>query len=199
MIAAQPSLTLMRALRSHIKLGLSLLVCSGALACTCAAYDVDVRHLCGRLLRAVGLGQGNLAPKETIVAAGNELSVAAHTVTLSHVPPDALAQRLAWAGIYLKDGWIWFQGQTLENVVAEFNRYNERQLMIGDGATGRLRVGGKFRVTDLDGFVAALAVPHGVKAIPATLGGKTPGVTILVGGGSGSAYPQGPAPAAEDD
>jgi len=37
--------------RAHFKLALSLLLCSAVLACTCAAYDLDARHMWGRLLR----------------------------------------------------------------------------------------------------------------------------------------------------
>jgi transmembrane sensor len=105
---------------------------------------------------------------------------------------------LAWAEIRLKDGWLAFRGQTLESVVAEFNRYNARQLVIGDRATGQLRVGGKFRVNDLDGFVAALAVTHGVKAVVSPASGKVPEVILLTGGSAGSAYPEGPTDSPEE-
>jgi ferric-dicitrate binding protein FerR (iron transport regulator) len=87
------------------------------------------------------------------------------------------------------DGWIAFRGESLETVAAEFNRYNGRQLVMGDPATGRLRVGGKFRLTDLEGFLAALEVTHGVKAIPAPPNGRQPAAIVLImGGASGSAY-----------
>jgi hypothetical protein len=75
-----------------------------------------------------------------------------------------------WQGDWLGPGCTcktagWRFGANLQQSVAtEFNRHNERKLLIGDPQTGRLQVGGKFRVTDLEGFVAALAVTHGVKA-----------------------------------
>src|ERR1700738_2965672 len=112
MIAPRPSFRLMEVLRSRFKLAVSLLTCSAVLACTCAAYDVHVRHMWGALLRAAGFAlapRGTVA-KETIVAAGNELSVDGHRVTVTKVPPDVLAQRLAWARIHLQGGWIAFQG-----------------------------------------------------------------------------------------
>src|SRR5882757_6608163 len=145
MIAPQSSLCLVKVLRSHFKLGVSLLVCSGVLACTCAAYDVDVGHMWRALRRAVGFGPASVeaASKETMVAAGNELSVDGRRVTVRKVPPDAMDQRLAWTRIHLKDGWIAFRGETLETVAAEFNLHNGRQLVMGDAATGHLRVGGK--------------------------------------------------------
>jgi len=191
MIAPRPSLSLMKLLRSHYKLGMSAVLCSAVLACTCAAYNVDVGHMWVRLLRAVGFGPAprDLGAKQTVVAAGNELSVDGRRVTVRKVPPEALVQRLAWAGIHLKDGWIAFRGESLETVAAEFNRYNDRQLVMGDAATGRLRVGGKFRLTDLEGFLAALEVTLGVKAIPAPPNARNPAaIVLIIGGASGSAY-----------
>ena len=179
----------MKVLRSHFKL--SVVLCSAVLACTCAAYNEDVGHMWGRLLRAVGFGPAprDLGAKQTVVAAGSELSVDGRRVTVREVPPETLIQRLAWAGIHLKDGWIAFRGESLETVAAEFNRYNGRQLVMGDPATGHLRVGGKFRLTDLEGFLAALEVTHGVKAIPAPPNGRRPAaIVLIIGGASGSAY-----------
>jgi hypothetical protein len=182
----------MEVLRSRFKLGVSLLTCSVVLACTCAAYDVDVRHMWGAILRAAGFGltppRGSVT-RETIVTAGNELSVDGRKVTVTKVPSEAMAQRFAWtARIHQKDGWIAFQGETLETVAAEFNRHNRRRLVMGDAATAQLRVGGKFHVTDLDGFLAALERTHGVKAIPAPPSGRKPPVLVLIGGVSRSAY-----------
>jgi ferric-dicitrate binding protein FerR (iron transport regulator) len=108
-------------------------------------------------------------------------------MTVKKVPADVLAQRLAWARIHQKNGWIAFRGETLETVAAEFNHQNARQLVIGDAATGRLLVGGKFRLTDLDGFLAALEVTHAVRAILLPPGDRRPVVIVLVRGVSGSA------------
>jgi len=96
-------------------------------------------------------------------------------------------KRLAWAGMYQKDGWLAFRGQSLESVVVELNRHNRRKLRIADPQTARLRVGGKFRVTDLDGFVAALGLTQRCQSYP--LGregpdsnGRTGEVITLSGG-----------------
>jgi hypothetical protein len=178
-----------RSLRSHFKLAVILLISSGALACTCAAYDVDVGHMWGTLLLAVGFGKKDAAAKVTVVTAGNELNVDGPRVTLRRVPAVELSQRLAWAGINLQDGWLSFQGQTLENVIAEFNKHNARQIVINDPATRQLQVGGEFRVTDVDGFLAALAITHGVRAVASPPQSRGPQVIVLSGGGSGSGRP----------
>jgi hypothetical protein len=180
----------MEVLRSHIKLTVSLLTCSAVLACTCAAYDVEVRYIWGALLRAVGFGPAprDFVGNETVVTAGNELRIEGHTVTVTKVPSNALVQRLAWARIHQKDGTIAFRGETLETAAAEFNQHNGRQLVIGDAATGHLRVGGTFHLNDLDGFLAALERTHGVKGILTHPKGRKAVVIVLIGGVSGSAW-----------
>jgi hypothetical protein len=169
---------------------MNVLIGAGLLVCTCAAYDVDVGHFWGTLMQAVGLRQ-KAPPREIIVEAGQGLTVEGRRLTLTAVPPEMMAQRLAWAGIRLKDGWVAFQGQTLESVVDELNRHNACRLEIGDVAIGQLRMGGKFRVTDIDGFLAALAVTHGVKAVRIPPRDDTPEVIVLVRDGPGSAHPEG--------
>lgn len=160
------------------------------MACTCAAYDVDVGHFWGTLLRVVGV-ERQFPAREVDVGPGQELTVTGQTFTLRDMPPDAMAERLAWAGNRLPEGWVAFQGQTLESVVDEFNRHNTQQLVIGDVAIRQLRIGGKFRVTDIDGFLDALAVTHSVKALRPRPGGN-PQSIVLVRSASGSANPEGP-------
>ena len=85
----------MEVLRSHLKLGVSLLICGTVLACTCAAYDTEVRHTWNRLLRAAGFGAvpRYVVTRETIVAAGDEVKVDGRRVTVTKVPAEALTQR----------------------------------------------------------------------------------------------------------
>jgi ferric-dicitrate binding protein FerR (iron transport regulator) len=70
----------------------------------------------------------------------------------------------------------------LETVVAEFNRHNQRQLRVADPQTARLLVGGSFRENDVEGFLAALALTHGVSAMP----GGPAGEVITLSGGNAS-------------
>jgi hypothetical protein len=177
--------------RPHSRLGLTVLIMGGLVACTCLAVDVDVGQMLSNLLQVAGLRpleQTTRPSREIIVSAGYELSVAGNTQTMAPVPPDEPASRLAWAGMYQQDGWLAFRGQSLQSVATEFNRHNERQLIIGDPQTGRLQVGGKFRVTDLEGFVAALGVTHGVKAIVSQPGTQF-GESITLTGGTAPSTP----------
>lgn len=49
-----------------------------------------------------------------------------------------------------------FQGDTLAHVVAEYNRYNRRRMVLEDPLIADLRIGGVFLATDPDSFVNAL-------------------------------------------
>lgn len=76
------------------------------------------------------------------------------------VAPARIDQALAW-----RNGQIALNGQTLETAVAEFNRYSdERRLVVADPAIAGYRLGGYFRVDDMDGFVRALQTTFPVKA-----------------------------------
>jgi len=165
----------------------ALLLCGAAIACAYAALKIDYRQVVHGLLRAVGIqhgARGGQQPAEIIISAGNELTISGNLHTIKPIGPDELARRLAWAGMYEKDGWLNFRGQSLEMVAAEFNRHNRRQLRIGDPRTGALLVGGKFRVNDLEGFVAALGMTHGVRATLAGSSDHLGDVITLSGGNS---------------
>lgn len=67
-----------------------------------------------------------------------------------------IQRQLSW-----RTGEIWLQGETLQDAAAEFNRYNERRLVIGDPALARERFVGLFRTTDPSGFAAAVGAMTG--------------------------------------
>jgi transmembrane sensor len=86
------------------------------------------------------------------LSAGEAAVVLPDRVSVSRVEPQQLESRLAWTS-----GRLEFRGDTLAEAVAEFNRYNRRQLRLADGSLAALRVGGTFNATDPDSFAAALA------------------------------------------
>jgi transmembrane sensor len=91
-------------------------------------------------------------PKLSTLAAGEAVSVKAHRqLKVLKIADDDLRKKLAWT-----QGRIWFDRVTLAEAVAEFNRYNRRQLLIDDPSIAELHIGGAFEATDLDSFVAAL-------------------------------------------
>jgi transmembrane sensor len=62
-----------------------------------------------------------------------------------------LQRRIAW-----RNGLIELRGETLEQAVAEFNRYRTRKLVVADPSLAGLRVGGSFETGDSERFLAAL-------------------------------------------
>jgi transmembrane sensor len=52
---------------------------------------------------------------------------------------------------------------SLPDAVAEFNRYNRRQLVIEDPALREIRVGGNFQSNNVDGFVRLLQAGFAVR------------------------------------
>lgn len=125
-----------------------------------AAGSVEV--LVTKGVVAVGPPQGTVTDRFAlaIVDAGQVAIAASSRVKVESLDHEEIARRLAW-----HDGMLLFNGQSLAEVAAEFNRYNERKLVIGDPAVGRLRIGGYFRATDLESFVRVLQERFGIVAI----------------------------------
>ena len=63
-----------------------------------------------------------------------------------------------------RDGMLAFRDTPLSQAIAEFNRYNTRQLVIGDAGVAALRIGGNFRGDNADGFVRLLEAGFPVRA-----------------------------------
>jgi transmembrane sensor len=93
----------------------------------------------------------SLLAAATKVSGGETASVQRNLVDVHSVPLTDITRKLAWTG-----GYVAFYGETLDDAVQEFNRYNERQITIADPSIVGIKVGGNFRTTDPDSFVAAL-------------------------------------------
>jgi transmembrane sensor len=83
-------------------------------------------------------------------------------MSVSRIEPQQLARRLAWT-----TGKLQFRGEALKVAVAEFNRYNRRQLKLADASLAELRVGGTFNATDPESFADALASTFSLRVEPA--------------------------------
>jgi transmembrane sensor len=95
----------------------------------------------------------------------------------TELPAGSIAQ-VGAAGVLVKQGSIaeaeaytnWRSGYITLNdtelaiAVAEFNRYNRKQLVIGDPSIATLRVGGNLRAANVDAFVRVLEEGFPVRA-----------------------------------
>ena len=79
---------------------------------------------------------------------------------LEPIPPQALAQRLAW-----QNGVVMFSGETLENVVKELGRYTTMSIEIPDETIRSMRVGGRFPVGETEAMLAALETNFNLRVI----------------------------------
>ena len=75
-----------------------------------------------------------------------------------------------------RSGYIALHDTELTDAVEEFNRYNQKQLVIGDPAIALIRIGGNLRATSVEAFVRVLdegfAVTLKTKATVSSLTGK---------------------------
>jgi transmembrane sensor len=88
---------------------------------------------------------------------GHVATVDGPSVLIASRAVASIEDQLAWRG-----GLIRFDGATLEEVAAEFNRYNSKQLVIQDSAAAKIAVGGTFQYSNVDAFVRLLQRAYGL-------------------------------------
>lgn len=109
---------------------------------------------------AVGPAKSMSAPgKLPVLRAGRFAIAHAAQLEVKEIGEEEVARKLAW-----QRGMLGFNGQTLTEVAAEFNRYNEKKLQIDEPAVGQLRIGGYFRATNVDAFVRVIEDRFGISA-----------------------------------
>ncbi len=91
------------------------------------------------------------------LSAGETARTDGGKVTVRRVSATEASRHLAWQA-----GELSFQGETLAEAVAEFNRYNRRKLKVDDPSISGLQIGGNFQALDVDSFVAALNRSFGI-------------------------------------
>ena len=106
---------------------------------------------------------GNETP---IVAAGERAVVALAEMTappaVAAISSEDIRRELAWQAPRLH-----FDETPLAEAVAEFNRHNRHQLVLGDAKVGTKLIGGTFRPDNVEAFVRLLPVlTNGVRAEP---------------------------------
>lgn len=84
---------------------------------------------------------------------------AAEAPAVASVTNEEIAGELAWQAPRLQ-----FHETPLVEAVAEFNRLNRHQLVIGDPELNNLRIGGTFRPDNVEAFVRLLGTTLGVRA-----------------------------------
>jgi ferric-dicitrate binding protein FerR (iron transport regulator) len=88
---------------------------------------------------------------------------------------------LAWI-----DGKLIFDGNSLGDVVSEFNRYNREKMQIADASIAAFRIGGSYSATNPEGFAKRLRT-FGIRAERYRSSGRGASVIVLTKSKSGPA------------
>lgn len=101
--------------------------------------------------------EGGRAIRSSIIS-GGDIAVAAGSATLvTRRSEQAVQQALSW-----RDGLLAFDQQPLSAIVEEFNRYNERKIVLEDRSTGAIRISGTFPAHKPDAFARLLREAYGL-------------------------------------
>ncbi len=82
-----------------------------------------------------------LTPGDVAIAAGESLAI-------TKKPERRLKNDLAW-----RHGLLVFDNTSIGDVVSELNRYNKIKLIVADGATAKIGIGGTFPARDTRAFI----------------------------------------------
>jgi transmembrane sensor len=119
------------------------------------------------LLTLIGRAEAEGGGQES-VAAGSLARVIGRHVVIRVAEPVALDRARSW-----RDGQLVFEGESLDFVVAEFNRYLDPKIVIADPSLSRIRLGGRFTTTDPKDLLTALHASFGIRAVRSESGAIT--------------------------
>jgi transmembrane sensor len=86
------------------------------------------------------------SPRE--VSAGSEARLDASGLRISRPTDMEVEEMLEW-----RSGYLLFRDTALVEAVAQFNRYAHKKMLIEDPSIGGIRIGGHFRLNDVQGFL----------------------------------------------
>lgn len=95
---------------------------------------------------------------QTSKAEGNVATYNDDGVSVDTQPAEEVARKLSW-----QDGMLEFRGEPLEYVVQQLGRYTDAQIVIVDNEIKDLRLGGYFKIGDIDGLASTLALGFNIK------------------------------------
>ena len=124
------------------------------------AFDVDRRDntttvtvVDGRVA-VTSVETASVAP--ILVDAGQQVIAPVHVDTRLRAAPANISAATAWT-----HGELVFEGSRLADVIEEFNRHNQRQIVLAAPALGDMQISGVYASTDPDLFIRFMrAQPH---------------------------------------
>ena len=104
-----------------------------------------------KIIAATEYGQKNLS-------SGNVARYRDKLTQVETQPASELARQLSW-----QDGMLEFRGESLEYVVSELSRYTDAQIVIVDDDIRDIRLGGYFKIGDIEGLASTLALGFNIQ------------------------------------
>lgn len=95
---------------------------------------------------------------EELLPAGTVAEAGEGGILVQRETPAEAALRLSW-----RQGVLVFHETTLDHAIAEFNRYNVRQIVIASRTVAAFKIAGRFRATNVEGFVRLLERGYPIK------------------------------------
>jgi transmembrane sensor len=103
------------------------------------------------------------------VSAGERFSTGSADYAVMPISPAQLSSELAW-----REGAIVFDSEPLSEAIVEIERYTDAKILVSDPNVAGLRVGGRFRTDDLQGFLDGLQT-----ALPVTVRHDGDGIVYI--------------------
>ncbi|MBC3916045.1 FecR domain-containing protein [Undibacterium sp. CY18W] len=98
-------------------------------------------------------------PENAVVMTKNEtLETGNGQLVVNHKTTEQIMRQLDW-----RQGKLVLDDMTLAQAVSEFNRYNQKKLVILDASAGQIKIAGSFNVDNVDGFARLLHQGFGLK------------------------------------
>jgi transmembrane sensor len=142
------------------------LVHVGGQTVTVLGTQFSIRRMHGEIMVSVLHGKVRVGSQDarlpnsatTLIETGDIAVSGAHSTLVVHDAGERIRNALAW-----RDGKLSFDRSTLADVVSEFNRYNDRQIVIEDPNLAMLQLGGSVELSNADAFLRLLQDAYGVK------------------------------------
>lgn len=142
----------------YVKEGkVDLTVTSGRIEVTTFKEDVSTKSLLGPEVLDTAVYRVPVVAGQNMVLDDSIEDVNDKIELVQKMEPGQIEKRLSW-----RDGILMFDNDTLEEVIAEINRYSTIKIVISDPEIRDMRFGGYFQASDVTTILATLEQNYGI-------------------------------------
>jgi transmembrane sensor len=132
---------------------------SGEQSVTVVGTRFSVERQTGKMIVTVLDGKVRVGGADGPMLVRGQSAIASGSSTLIRTEaPEVLERRLSW-----RTGMLAFTDTPIREAAAQFNRYNERKIIVMDDGVGSTKVGGSFNPVNEDQFVEILQTAYGFR------------------------------------